>query len=281
MGFVLQAHHIQPLGAAAFVHHGDGAGGQQSLGLQLFAAQAHHHHLAAKVGVQAQVAQGADGDDGVWRVNRHAAAVAMFQRHHVVHVRVARQQLLLDALHGKLGDARHALHRLRDGQDVASAHRAIGVAVALKGVALQRGQGLAARGGHGQGVQLARLGHGQQPLVHPAARRNVAGGIANRNAVAQHRTPGGQIDQRHLVALRHLVAQHQARGQGSACGQATIVGHDGDVVAVVHADGERFQGLIGGAIGHAVSYDLALRAHPSPGRAGLCDVYDTGTILNH
>jgi len=42
MGFVLQAHHIQPLGAAAFVHHGDGAGGQQSLGLQLFAAQARH-----------------------------------------------------------------------------------------------------------------------------------------------------------------------------------------------------------------------------------------------
>ena len=256
MGLVLQAHHIQPLGAAAFIHHGDGARRQQTLGLQLFAAQAHHHHLAAKVGVQAQVAQGADGDDGVGRVNRHTAAVAMFQRHHVVHVGVTGQQFLLDELHGKFGHAGHALHGLGNGQDVAGAHRAIGVAVALKGVALQRRHGLATCGGHGQGVQLAGLEHGQQPLVHPAACRNVADGIANGNAVAQHRAPGRQIDQRHLVALWHLVA-------------------------IVHADGERFQGLIGRAIGHVASQDLAVRTHPCPGRAGLCDVYGVGTIFNH
>jgi len=113
------------------------ARGQQPLGLQLLAAQADHHHLAAEVGVAADVAQGANRDDGVGRVDGHTAAVAVLQAHHVVHVGKARQQLGLDALHGKVHHTGHALHRGGDGQDVARAHRAIGVAKALKGVARQ------------------------------------------------------------------------------------------------------------------------------------------------
>ena len=60
---------------------------QQPLGLQLLAAQADHHHLAAEVRVQADVAQRADRDHRVGRVDRHAAAVAVLQPHHVVDVR--------------------------------------------------------------------------------------------------------------------------------------------------------------------------------------------------
>jgi hypothetical protein len=74
--------------SAARSSTGDRARRQQPLGLQLLAAQADHHHLAAEVGVQADVAQRADGDHRIGRVDGHAAAVAVLQRHHVVHVRV-------------------------------------------------------------------------------------------------------------------------------------------------------------------------------------------------
>ena len=50
---------------------------QQALGLQLLAAQAHHHHLVAEVRVQRDVAQGADRDLRVRRVDRDAAAVGV------------------------------------------------------------------------------------------------------------------------------------------------------------------------------------------------------------
>ena len=55
--------------------------------------------------------------------------------------------------------------------------------------------------------------------------------------VAQHGRTRRDVDQSHLVALRHLVLEHQAAGQGGAGGQAAVVGHDGHVVALVHADG--------------------------------------------
>jgi AraC-like DNA-binding protein len=97
-------------------------------------------------------------------------------------------------------------------------------------------------GGDRQVVQRPGVGHPQQALVHPTAGRDGLESVADRNAVAQHRRIGGQIDQRHLVALRHRVAQRQPRGQQRACSQAAVVGHDGDVVALVHADGQRFDG---------------------------------------
>ena len=113
---------------------------QQALGLQLLAAEAHDHDLAAEVRVQADVAQRPDRDQRVGRVDRDAAAVAVLEADDVVDVRVARQQLGLDALDRELDDAGDALHRRRDREDVARADRAVGVAVALEGVALERRQ---------------------------------------------------------------------------------------------------------------------------------------------
>ena len=247
MGLVLQTHHIERSGFAPGVRDRDAARGHQAFGLQLFAAQADHHHLAPEVGVQADVAQGADRDLGALGVDGHAAAVAVLDPHHVVHVGKQRQQLVFDARDRKFDHARDTLHRGGDGQDVAGAHRAIGIAKAFECVALQRGQRRGFDGGHGQVVQLTSTGHVQQTFVHPAACGNVLPRMANRDAVAQHRAVGGQVNQRDFVALRHLVAQHQPAGQDGACGQASVVGHDGDVVAGVHADGV--------GRGHVISYD--------------------------
>jgi hypothetical protein len=72
--------------------------------------------------------------------------------------------------------------------------------------------------------------------VHPAAGGDGLARQADVHAVAQHRRAGGDVHQRHLVALRHAVAQRQAVGQHGAGVQAAVVGHDGDVVALVHAD---------------------------------------------
>ena len=93
--------------------------------------------IQGEVGIQADVAQRADGDHRIRCVDRHAAAVTVLQPDHVVHVRVQRQQLGLDAGHGLRHHAGHALHGGGDGQDVAGAHRAIGVAQALEGEAVE------------------------------------------------------------------------------------------------------------------------------------------------
>ncbi len=239
MRIVLQTDDIKLGCGGALVGNGNAAGGQQPLGLQLLATQAHHHHLATEVGIQADVAQRADGNDCVGRVDGNAAAVTVFERNHVVHIGKARQQLGLDALHRKTGDTGHALHGLRDGQDVARADRAVRIAVALEGVALQWWQRLGLHGRHGQVVEAARIGHLQQALVHPAAGGDVGQRMADGHAVAQHHRALRQIHQRHLVALRHLVAQHQAAGQFGPGRQTAVVGDDGHVVAGVHADGQR------------------------------------------
>ena len=61
MRIVLQAHHVQRLGLGlALVDDGERAWRQQALGLQLLATQADRHQLAAKIRVQADVAQRAD-----------------------------------------------------------------------------------------------------------------------------------------------------------------------------------------------------------------------------
>ena len=187
------------------------------------------------------MAQGADGDDRVRRIDRHATAIAVRQAHHIVHMRVQRQQLLANALHRKLHHPRHALHRGGDGQDVARAHAAIGIAVTLKGITSQRHP--IGRGGSGLGqiVQATGIGHVQQTLVDPTACMQIAGRMAYDHVVAAHRCTSGHIDQGHLVPLGHFVTQHQARagsfaGQNGASRQAAIVGHDGHVVAGVHGN---------------------------------------------
>ena len=62
----------------------------------------------------------------------------MLQADHVIHIGVARQQLLFDALDRKVHHSGHALHGGGDRQNVAGADRAIRVAVALEGVARER-----------------------------------------------------------------------------------------------------------------------------------------------
>ena len=132
---ILQTDHIRSL---ALIADRNGFRGEQALRLQLLAAQAEHHHLAAEVRVAGQVAHGSDRDDRVGRVDGHAAAVAVRQAHHTVHVRVLRQQVLLDAFDREFEHARHALHRGGDGQQVARADAAVGVAVAQEAEAVQR-----------------------------------------------------------------------------------------------------------------------------------------------
>ena len=147
---ILQAQHIQR--ALVYGIDCNAAGGKQAIGLQLLAAQANDHHLAAKVGVAADVVQGPDGDDGVRRVYGHAATIAVLEPHHAVHMGVARQQFVTDAFDGQRHYAGHALNRGGDSQQVAGAHRAVGIAVALKGVPSQCRQVWRGCRGHGQGV---------------------------------------------------------------------------------------------------------------------------------
>ena len=52
-------------------------------------------HFAAEIGIARQVLQGADRHHGGGRIDRHAAAIGMGQRHHVIDVGIFRQQLAL------------------------------------------------------------------------------------------------------------------------------------------------------------------------------------------
>ena len=151
----------------------------------------------------------------------------------------ARQQFGFDAPHRKLCHAGHALHGLGDGQNIARAHRAVGVAVALKGVTLQRRHGRRLDGGHGQVHQLAGRRHVEQLFMHPAAGGNDLERVTDGNAVAQHRLRYIEVDQCHLVALRHTLGQHQPAGQNGARRQAAVIANDGHVVAVVHPNNDR------------------------------------------
>ena len=89
MRIVLQTHVVE---RRAFGPQPDGARRDEAVGLQLFAAQAHHQQLAAEVRVLADVAQGALRNLGARRVDGDAAAVGVLQRHHVIHVGKQRQQ---------------------------------------------------------------------------------------------------------------------------------------------------------------------------------------------
>src|SRR3954467_15819170 len=71
----------------------DGAGRQQPLRLQLLATEADHHGGAAKIRIEADIAQGPYRDVGVRRINGDAAAVDVLEWDDVVDVRISRQQL--------------------------------------------------------------------------------------------------------------------------------------------------------------------------------------------
>ena len=236
---------------AALVADREGARRQQPLGLQLLAAEAHHHHLAAEVRIAADVAQRPDRDRGVGRVDGDAAAVGVLETDHVVDVRIVRQQLGLDALDRELDDAGDALHRRRDGQDVARADRAVGVAEALEREAVERRRRGRLHRRDRQAFERARRRHVQQPLVHPAAGGDRLLRVADGDAVADDRLALADVGQRHLVPLRHAFAQRQTGGESGGEARAGLepagVGDDRDVVALVHADGVRR----GGGLGHA------------------------------
>ena len=205
-GFVLQTQHRRIRRAGHFDRN---AATRRELfrhkafGHKLFAAQADHHDLAAKVGIERQVLQRADRHDGGGRVDGDAAAVHVVERDHVADIREARQQFAFDAAHDVIRHARHALHACHDAEHVLRADRAISIAIALEGIALQLCQlRVRARGQR----QFVQRGGGRQlhgVLIDPATARQRLHGVTDHLVVADDRVAFSQVDQRHLVALGH------------------------------------------------------------------------------
>ncbi|MNS76302.1 hypothetical protein D3C72_1098450 [compost metagenome] len=110
---------------------------QQALWLKFFAAQANHHDLAAKIGVEGDIMDGANGYHGGRGINRHAAAVQVVQTHHAVDVRVFRQQIAFDDFHHVIHHTRHAMHAGGNAEQVFSANAAIFVAITFEGITFQ------------------------------------------------------------------------------------------------------------------------------------------------
>ena len=163
--------------------------------------------------------QSADRDLGTRRLDGHATAIAVLQAHHAVHIRIQGQEFTLDPLDGNFQNTGHALHRGGNSQQIACAHRTVGIHVAFKGEAIQRFVHRRLHRGHGQVLQFTCSRHVEQALVHPTARRNVLPRITYRHVVAHDGLARGQIDQGQFVTLRHLVAQDHAFGHAW--------GHDG------------------------------------------------------
>ena len=116
---------------------GEGAGWQEAYGLEFFAAEADDHGRAAEVGVEAEVAEGADGNLGAGCVDGDAAAVGVGEGDDVVDVGVAGEELGLDALDGEVDGGGDALDGGGDAEDVLRADGAVVVEEALEGVALE------------------------------------------------------------------------------------------------------------------------------------------------
>ena len=250
MVLVLQADRIGRVTGRATLDDGKTAGRQQARGLQFFTAQTDHHDLAAKIGVEADIAQRADRNNGLRRINGHAAAIRVLQADHIIHKGVQGHQLGFDAAHRLSNHARHALHGGGDGQQVARANRAIGVQKAFKTVALE-GQRLGhSQAGHGQLAELLRRWHLQLALLHPGACSDVLQRVADGHVVAAHCGAGGNHLQGHLVALGHPLSQHQAAFKHCAGSQPAVIDHDRHVVGRVHADAAGLQ-LLGRGDGHA------------------------------
>ncbi|MDR6356217.1 hypothetical protein Q3H58_002888 [Pseudomonas psychrotolerans] len=208
----------------------------QLAGLQLLAAQTDHQRLAAEVGVAADVVQGADRNHRIGCIDGHAATVAVGQRHHVVDVGIARQDLLAHPLHTEFQHPHHALHGGGHRQDVAGADATVRIAKALEGIALQGFADLAGGGGLGQVVQRWRFRHAQQGLGDPAAGGNVLQGVADDLAIAHYLGALLEIHQGNLVALGNGLDGGQAIGEGAASGHAGFVDHHPDIVLGMELD---------------------------------------------
>ena len=160
----------------------------------------------------------------------------MVERHHVVDIGIAGQQLPFDPVYHVVGDARHTLHAGGDAEDVARAHTAVGIAVALEGVALQRFPVSRLARCKRQSIQCRRLGHPQHRFVNPAPARDRLPGEADHLAVTQHRRVPGDVNQRYLVSLRIPFAQLGAVSEQAAGRQAVRADHDGHVVVWIDLD---------------------------------------------
>ncbi len=95
-----------------------GPGWQQTLGLQLLAAEADDHRATTEIWIKADVAERPDWNLCLGCVDGDAAAVDVLQADHIIDMGVAGQQLGADAPHGVLDDAGDALHGRRYGEDV-------------------------------------------------------------------------------------------------------------------------------------------------------------------
>ena len=166
MLFVLEAHDVR-----LFREDGQLAGREHAQGLQFFAAEADDQRIAAEVGVEAQVAEGADGDLRAGCVDGDAAAVVVRDGDDVVDVGVARENLRLDAADGVVHGGGDALDGGVDAEDIFGADGAVVVAIALEGVALKRRLRLGCCGGELQSVEVGRLGQDDQSFMHPTALR--------------------------------------------------------------------------------------------------------------
>ena len=212
---------------------------EQARGLQLLAAQADHQRLAAEVRVAADVPQGADGDRGAGRVDGHAAAVGVRQGHHAVDVRVARQDLRPDAPHGVLHRRGDTLHGGRDAEQVARADGAVGIAVALEGVAFERRQGRGRGGGQGQLVQSRRGGQLEQSSRTQRPAGMARAGVADHAAVAHDGRRRCQVRQRHLVRLRNGLRSASPPRNTAPAGRPSGLATMATLSRGMHADDHR------------------------------------------
>jgi hypothetical protein len=135
------------------------------------------------------------------------------QHHHIIDIRVIRQQFGFDAFEGEFHGTGDALHAGGNRQNVLGADAAIPIAEALKGVT---GQGFARRRRPGrqlQPLQRRRRDQANPAFIDPIAAPYILVGSADDFAIADNRRSGGDVVQRHLVALGHEVVKGQAVGK--------------------------------------------------------------------
>ncbi len=250
MRFVLKHHHVAVqigLDVADVSHFGDirrsgnrnRARRHQAFGLQLLATEADHHHFAAEIRIQTDVAYRADRHHRVRRVDRDAATIGVPEAHDIVDVRVVRQQFGLDARDRVLNHIGHALHRGRNGQDVARAHRAVGIAIALEREAFQRRHLRRLDGRDRQIFQSGRTRHADHVLVDPTALRQGLERVSDHHVIADDFVAFREIGQRDFVSLRNTLTQRKAIGKYGALPQTAVVDDDRDIVIGVNANVER------------------------------------------
>ncbi|MNP33362.1 hypothetical protein D3C76_1265970 [compost metagenome] len=110
----------------------------------------------------------------------------MVQRHHIVHMGILGQQLILDPLDGDIKNSRHTLHTGGNAQNILDPHRTVPVPETLEGISLQRRKRLRHPGGQRQLLQLGGSGQNDIGFVDPAAPDNVAGSIPDNFPVADN-----------------------------------------------------------------------------------------------